>query len=66
MMKIITSNNRVMPNLFLAFVIFILVLIALRSKNKSMSFILTHIPLTNIFLNAKVSTRDNIGLVFSQ
>jgi hypothetical protein len=54
-MIIIASNNKMILHLFLVFVIFIFGLIALRSKIKSISFILTYIPLTNIFLNAKVT-----------
>ena len=66
MMKIIASNNKMMPNLFLAFVIFMLALIALRSKNNSISRILTHFSLINKFLNVTVAGPDHIWLVFSQ
>jgi hypothetical protein len=41
-------------------------LIALRSKNKSMSCILTHVPLINILLTAKVAGPDHIWPAFSQ
>lgn len=50
MMIIIASNNKMILHLFLVFVIFIFGLIALRSKIKSNSSILTHIPLTNMFV----------------
>jgi hypothetical protein len=52
-MKIIASNKKMMPHLFLAFVIFILAFIALRNKNNLMSRILSHFTLINMFLTVK-------------
>lgn len=63
MMIIIVSNNKMILHLFFVFVIFMFALIALRSKIKSMSCILTNIPLINKFLTAKVAVPDHIGLV---
>lgn len=55
-----------MPNLFLAFVIFMLVLIGLSCKNNTLSCILTHFQLTNNLINATVTGNDRSWLVFSQ
>lgn len=66
MMIIIASNDKIIPHLFLVFVIFIVALIALRSKNKSMSYILVLVQLINLYLTAKVACPDHIWLVFSQ
>ena len=52
MMQKITSIRKTMPNLFLALVIFMPALLALRSKNNSMSCILTHFQLINNLLSA--------------
>jgi hypothetical protein len=65
-MIIIASNNKMITHLFLVFVIFMFALTDLRSKNKSMSCILTQVPLTNKFLTAKVAGPDQIWPVFSQ
>ena len=64
MMKIITGNNSMMPNLFLVLVIFMLVLICLRCKNNSMSCILTHFQLINDPISATVAGNDRSWLVF--
>ncbi len=55
-----------MPNLLLAFMIFMLALIALRGKNNLMSCILTHFPLINNFLSVTVAGPAHICLVFFQ
>jgi hypothetical protein len=66
MMIIIASNNKMILHLFLVFVIFMFAMIALRSKNKSMSCMLTHFPFINKFLTAKLAGPDNIWTVFAQ
>lgn len=51
-----------MPNLFLVFVIFMLVLICLSCKNNSMSCILTHFQLINDLISAAVAGNDRSWL----
>ena len=55
-----------MPNLFLVFVIFMLVLIGLNCKNSSMSCILTYFQLINDLISAAVEDPDRIRLVLSR
>lgn len=63
-MKINTSNNSMMPSLFLVFVIFMLVLICLNCKNSSMACILTHFQLISKQISATVAGNDRSWLVF--
>jgi len=64
MMKIITGNNSMMPNLFLVLVIFMLVLICLRCKNNSMPCILTPFQLINDLISETAAVYDRSWLVF--
>ena len=59
---IIASINKMMPHLFLVFVIFMFVLFALRSKYNTMSYILTHFPLINKLSTTWASFRNPILL----
>lgn len=55
-----------MPNLFIAFEIFMLVLIGLSCKNNPMSCILTHFRLINNLISATVAGNDRLWLAFFQ